>query len=285
LYILAAVTDPNIDVASSNAYEQDSVELFIDPGNAKNGSFRAEDAQLRINVNNVHSFGSGDAAAQEARLRSATKRTSTGYVVEAAVTLLGHGGVGTFQGVDFQVNDGTNGARTATRSWAEPTGTGYQTTARWGVGQLVGSAVPGWRLATTYHAGDWVTYQGSFWTALWYSANQAPGDPNGAWQQMATADDGMAIWTPSRVFTRATPSSTEARRTSPNGGPATRRRAIHAARGRRPRPRPTARRSGPRRASTTPGTSSCTRRALYVAQWWTRNEAPGPPNGPWKPAG
>ena len=29
------------------------------------------------------------------------------------------------------------GARTAVRNWADPTGAGYQSTARWGVGQLV----------------------------------------------------------------------------------------------------------------------------------------------------
>jgi chitodextrinase len=28
-----------------------------------------------------------------------------------------------------------------------------------------------------------------------------PGDPNGPWEQIATAADGTAIWTPSRVFT------------------------------------------------------------------------------------
>ena len=279
------MTDPNIDVASSNAYEQDSVELFIDPGNAKNGSFRAEDAQLRINVNNVHSFGTGDAAAQEARLRSATKRTSTGYVVEAALTLLGHGGVGTFQGVDFQVNDGTNGARTATRSWAEPTGTGYQTTARWGVGQLVGPAVPGWRLATTYHAGDWVTYQGSFWNALWYSANEAPGDPNGAWQQMATADDGMAIWTPSRIFTKGDTVRHEGKtyvaqwwtRNQAPGDP----RGPWSETATAPDGATIWTPSGIYNA----GDVVLYQGALYVAQWWTRNEAPGTPNGPWKPAG
>jgi len=142
LYVLAEVTDANIDVSSSDAFQQDSVELFVDPGNAKNGSYRPEDAQMRINVNNVHSFGNGDATAQEARLESATARTATGYIVEASVTLLGHGGLGTFHGLDFQVNDGTAGLRTSVRSWAEPTGTGYQTTARWGVGQLVAAPVP-----------------------------------------------------------------------------------------------------------------------------------------------
>ncbi|MFG2044906.1 endo-1,4-beta-xylanase [Dactylosporangium sp. NPDC048998] len=285
LYVLAVVTDPHIDASSSNAYEQDSVELFIDPGNAKNGSYRAEDAQIRINVNNVHSFGTGDAAAQEARLRSATKLTATGYIVEAAVTLAGHGGIGTFQGLDFQVNDGTNGARTAVHSWAEPTGTGYQTTARWGVGNLVGPAVPAWSAATTYSSGDWVTYQGSFWTALWKTTNQAPGDPNGAWQQIATADDGATIWTPSRIFNKGDAVKYQGKtyvaewwtRNQQPGDP-----------------------NGPwKETATAPdGATIWTPSGIYnagdivvyqgktyVAQWWTRNETPGTPNGPWKSAG
>jgi 5'-nucleotidase len=46
-----------------------------------------------------------------------------------------------------------------------------------------------------------VTYQGATWEAMWWTQNQAPGDPNGPWEQIATAADGTAIWTPSRVFT------------------------------------------------------------------------------------
>lgn len=137
LYVLAEVTDPVIDVSSSDAYQQDSVEIFVDAGNAKNGAYRPEDAQLRISATNVASFGTGDAAAQAARLTSATALTDTGYVVEAAIDMLGTAGPGTFHGLDFQVNDGTGGTRTSVHSWAEPTGTGYQTTARWGVGQFL----------------------------------------------------------------------------------------------------------------------------------------------------
>lgn len=285
LYVLAQVTDPTIDVSSSNAYEQDSVELFVDPGNAKNGSYRDNDAQMRINVNNVHSFGTGDPVAQESRLRSATKRTATGYIVEAAVTLTGQGGVGSFQGLDFQVNDGTAGARTSVHSWAEPTGTGYQTTARWGVGQEVGSAVPAWSATTTYTSGSWVTYQGNFYLTQQKSTKgQKPGDPNGPWQQISTADDGSALWTASRIFNTgdrigyngATYVANWWTRNEKPGDP-----------------------NGPwSEVATAPdGTAMWTASGIFhkgdvvvyqgekwVAQWWTRNEAPGDPNGPWIPA-
>src|SRR5690606_34804897 len=137
LYVLAEVADPIVDVSGSDPWIQDSVEIFVDAGNFKNGTYRFDDTQIRINADNVVSFGTGDEAFQASRLESAATRTSTGYTVEAAIDLLEYGGLGTFHGLDFQVNDGTDGQRTAIRNWADPTGIGYQTTARWGVAQLV----------------------------------------------------------------------------------------------------------------------------------------------------
>ena len=133
LYVLAEVTDPIVDVSGPTRGPRTRSRSTSTPGNAKNGSYRFDDTQIRINADNVVSFGTGDEAFQQARLGSATRRTDTGYIVEAAISLLEYGGLGTFHGLDFQVNDATDGARTAIRNWAEPTGTGYQTTARWGV--------------------------------------------------------------------------------------------------------------------------------------------------------
>ncbi|MDM7854137.1 endo-1,4-beta-xylanase [Cellulomonas alba] len=139
LYVLADVTDPTVDSTSPNAYERDSVEIFTDPGNAKNGSYRPDDMQLRIGANGDVSYGGGDSeTAQAARVQTSAKIGGHGYVVEARIDLKdGNTGIGAFEGLDYSVNDGTSGARTANFSWAEPTGTGYQTTSRWGVAQLV----------------------------------------------------------------------------------------------------------------------------------------------------
>jgi endo-1,4-beta-xylanase len=147
LYALFDVTDPEIDLSNSDPWNRDSVELFVDLGNTKAGSYGPNDTQIRITADNQLSFGSGNAAAQEARVQaSATTLTGTGYRVEVALALIGQsggqsdvplGGTGTFHGIDFQVNDGRAGARTAVHTWAEPTGTGYQNTARWGVAELV----------------------------------------------------------------------------------------------------------------------------------------------------
>ncbi|MFY1699764.1 endo-1,4-beta-xylanase [Solwaraspora sp. WMMA2101] len=137
LYVLAEVADPVVDVSGSDPWTQDSVEIYVDAGNVKNGAYRYDDMQVRINADNVVSFGTGDEGFQAARVRSATARTAGGYTVEAAISLLEYGGLGTFHGLDFQVNDASDGARTAVRNWAEQEGIGYQTTARWGVGRLV----------------------------------------------------------------------------------------------------------------------------------------------------
>ncbi len=112
LYVLAEVADPVVDVSGSDPWIQDSVEIFVDAGNYKNGSYRYDDSQIRISAANVLSFGTGDEAFQRGRVQSATRAVEGGYVVEAAISLLEEGGAGTFHGLDFQVNDGTAGART-----------------------------------------------------------------------------------------------------------------------------------------------------------------------------
>ncbi|HET9345402.1 MAG TPA: endo-1,4-beta-xylanase [Candidatus Limnocylindrales bacterium] len=142
LYVLAHVTDPILDDTGSDPWVEDSFEIYVDAGNVKNGSYRFDDTQIRINFNNVTSFGTGDEAFQDARLTSATQIVADGYVVEASISLLEAGGVGTFHGLDLQVNDATAGVRTSIRNWADPTGLGYQSTSRWGVGRLVPAGVP-----------------------------------------------------------------------------------------------------------------------------------------------
>ena len=138
LYVLMEVTDPVINVSASNPWEQDSVEIFVDPGNAKNGSYRAADTQIRISATNVRSYGTGNATDQAARVASAVTETDDGYIVEASVDLLTFGGPGTVHGLDFQVNDSNaSGVRIGVRSWADATGNGYATTANWGVGKFV----------------------------------------------------------------------------------------------------------------------------------------------------
>src|SRR5690625_282970 len=143
LFVLMEVTDPHVDLSGSDPWIQDSIEIYIDPGNAKNGPYRYEDSQIRISADNDLSFGTGDEQFQRDRIESATSRTDDGYLIEAAITLGEVAGPGTFHGMDFQVNDATDGERTAIRNWADPSNAGYQSTARWGVGEVVAADEPG----------------------------------------------------------------------------------------------------------------------------------------------
>lgn len=146
LIVLMEVADPVVDVSGSDPWIQDSVEIYVDAGNAKNGPYRYDDTQIRISAENVVSFGAGgDEAFQRARVESATALVDGGYVVEASISLLDSSGLGTVHGLDFQVNDASDGARSSIRNWADPSGAGFQSTARWGVGQLVAApaAEPG----------------------------------------------------------------------------------------------------------------------------------------------
>src|SRR5512147_385100 len=139
LYVLMHVHDAVLDDTASDPWQKDSVEIYVDAGNYKNGAYRPDDTQIRINYKNQVSFGTGDAAAQQARLVSATSVVEDGYIVEASISLLDEGGVGTFHGLDFQVNDAANGARQGIRNWADPTNAGYLSTSHWGVGRLLGA--------------------------------------------------------------------------------------------------------------------------------------------------
>lgn len=135
LFLLFEVADPSLDASNSNAWEQDSVEIFVDPVNAKNGYFLPEDGQYRVNFRNEVSV-SGDLAVIGDRLASGTSETESGYIVEAAIDLGRQAEAGDLLGLELQVNDAADGVRTSVQNWSDPTGRSYQDTLRWGVVEL-----------------------------------------------------------------------------------------------------------------------------------------------------
>ena len=143
LYVLATVTDPTLDESSPNPWEQDSVEVFVDPDNGKTAGYADDDGQYRVSFSNRQSLGGNfNAYAIAGNLTSTARRIPGGYVVEAAIDLTtAHPAPGTLLGFDLQVNDATAGARTGTRGWADPTGLSYVNTSRWGVIRLVSGLV------------------------------------------------------------------------------------------------------------------------------------------------
>lgn len=58
-----------------------------------------------------------------------------------------------------------------------------------------------WLESATYLAGDRVVHLEGTYVATWWTRGDEPGtDPWGAWQEYRRADDGTAIWTPTRIF-------------------------------------------------------------------------------------
>lgn len=152
-YALFEVTDPSLDEGSANPWEQDSVEVFFNPGHTRSGGYDEADGQYRVSFTNVVSVGGNGPLAGD--ITSATAVTDTGYRVEIALELAEeYAQVGTEHGLDLQVNDGTDGSRTAVHTWYDPTGLSFNTNANWGIGEFVeeiedGSGGGGGKLPTT----------------------------------------------------------------------------------------------------------------------------------------
>ncbi|MGN9837816.1 endo-1,4-beta-xylanase [Nonomuraea sp. H19] len=142
LYVLAQVTDPVLSEESANLWEQDSVEIFVDPGNGKTKGYTDDDGQYRVSFSGKLSVGGTfDASGVKDNLSAVAKVVPGGYVVEAAVRLPAITlEEGTLLGFDVQVNDATGTARTGAVTWNDSTGRSYLDTSHWGVLRLAGYA-------------------------------------------------------------------------------------------------------------------------------------------------
>ncbi|MBP3951601.1 endo-1,4-beta-xylanase [Bacillus suaedae] len=136
LYVLVKVSDSQLDKSAANAWEQDSVEVFLDQNNAKTSSYEAEgDGQYRVNFDNETSF---NPAAIAEGFESATNVAEGGYTVEFKIPL------NTITpelnkkiGFDIQINDAKDGARESAATWNDMSGVGYQDTSVFGEVTLV----------------------------------------------------------------------------------------------------------------------------------------------------
>ncbi|WP_309122207.1 endo-1,4-beta-xylanase [Paenibacillus sp.] len=133
LYVYAEVADARLSDASANAWEQDSVEIFVDQNNGKTPSYQDDDGQYRINFKNAKTVGGH---ATQDNYASATKLVDGGYVVEAAIRLdTIEPRDGTVIGFDLQVNNDEDGdgTRNSVAMWSDPTGQSYMNATRLGV--------------------------------------------------------------------------------------------------------------------------------------------------------
>jgi len=135
LYVLVTVTDPVLDESATNPWEEDSVEIFVDPDNSKATGFDDDDGQYRVSFTNRQTItGTFGGFAIADNLTSAAAVVPGGYVVEASIELdTITPADGRLLGLEIQVNDATAGARTAAATWHDPTGLSFVNTSRWGV--------------------------------------------------------------------------------------------------------------------------------------------------------
>ena len=138
LYVLFTVKDSVLNKDNENAWEQDSIEVFIDENNSKAGGYEPDDKQYRVSYENFLSFN-GDQCLEE-NMKSAVKVTDDGYIVEASFKWTDiTPAEGDAVGLELQVNDASaEGTRSGTISWADTTGTGYMNPEVFGTINLVG---------------------------------------------------------------------------------------------------------------------------------------------------
>ncbi len=106
VYVLAQVTDAELNNDGVEDWQNDSVEVFIDENLARASSYDNDDAQYRVDLAGTASYGSSTGNDIEA----AVQKAETGYVVEMAIPLAAiNGADGTKIGFDVQVNDDHSG--------------------------------------------------------------------------------------------------------------------------------------------------------------------------------
>jgi endo-1,4-beta-xylanase len=136
LYVLVRVENTEINKASLNSYEQDSVEIFIDEDNRKTSFFGKDDGQYRVNFDNDVSFNPPSAGAgfvSDARVNGKSYTVTMKIPFKTIVP-----GTGTLIGFDAQINGASaRGIRESVAVWNDVTGNSFQDTSGYGVLRLV----------------------------------------------------------------------------------------------------------------------------------------------------
>lgn len=132
LYVLVEVTDGKLSDKNKNAWEQDSVEVFIDENLHKTASYEPDDVQYRVNYKNTVSINGGS---KDTKFKSAVTIIEGGYRIEMSIPYsISEFKTGQVMGFDLQINDDDgSGARTSMSNWYDKTGAGWGNTQGFGV--------------------------------------------------------------------------------------------------------------------------------------------------------
>lgn len=136
LYVLIETNDTNLDDTSTEAHQQDSVEVFLDENNAKSTAYQEDDAQYRVNFKNIATFNPQSA---EEGFESKTVVGDTYYKVEMKIPFKTIKPSNNKKiGFDAQINDASDGARQSVAIWNDMSGAGWQNPSVFGVLTLKG---------------------------------------------------------------------------------------------------------------------------------------------------
>lgn len=138
LYVLVEVSDSVLDKSSSNAHEQDSVEVFVDEKNLKSIQYQEGIGQYRVNYANEASFNPGSIS-EGFESRTIVHDEESGYTVEMKIPFKFVDPLNEMKiGFDVQINDAKDGVRQGVSIWNDVSGQGYQDASVFGNLVLVG---------------------------------------------------------------------------------------------------------------------------------------------------
>lgn len=135
LYVLANVEGAELNKASPNAYEQDSVEVFVDENNGKTSYYEEDDGQYRINFAGEQSF---NVPAGTEGVESAASVRGASYTVVMKIPFKTiRPEKGTLVGFDLQINGASvRGPRQSIAVWNDTSGESYRNTSGLGILEL-----------------------------------------------------------------------------------------------------------------------------------------------------
>jgi hypothetical protein len=112
LYVLADVTDDVKMNESTNVYDDDGVEVYVDINNDKATTYGANDVQYTFGWNDGTTVGVLPSGRATTGITYAAVARTGGYIVEARIpwtTLKGTPAIGQLVGMDFMINDDDDG--------------------------------------------------------------------------------------------------------------------------------------------------------------------------------
>lgn len=156
LYFLYDVTDDILLAASSNFWENDGIEIYIDGNNDKASTYDANDFQFVIRYDASRILEGHDKPV--AGIRAASALTGRGYIVEVAAPWSSIGvspAEGKLLGMDFHVNDSDTRLRDGKITWFAREDVSYGNPSAFGLAILESDAITG---VGTRPAAPWRLY-------------------------------------------------------------------------------------------------------------------------------